>query len=220
MVRHKFEDASWSKSDSYMSMYAYLHKTLVFKSNGENNDICHNMAMALHTSPSSLVYLSDTEIANRLDHWFIEDRCKVALMQHIYAHNPNRPSTGMRRAKFAPDWWSKTDDYKLIYNYVQRALKFQDDRKDNNECHDIAMALYTSPTNLLYLTDTEIASRLYRWYVRDEYKDALMAYIRMRNPTRPATGFKNRPRTVDGCSNGVLAQYWVGRGATEAEPLN
>jgi len=191
-------------------MYTYLHKTLVFKSNGENNDICYNMAMALHCPPSGLLDLSDTEIANRLDHWFIEDRCKVALMDYIYKNNPTRPSTGMPRAKSAPDWWSKTDDYKLIYNYVQRALKFQDDRKDNNECHDIAMALYTSPTNLLYLTDTEIASRLYRWYVRDEYKDALMAYIRMRNPTRPATGFKNRPRTVYACTNGVLAKYWVG----------
>jgi hypothetical protein len=196
-------------------MYTYLHKTLVFKSNGENNDICYNMAMALHTSPSSLLYLSDTEIASRLNYSFIEERCKVALMDYIYTHNPNRPSTGMRRAEFAPVLWSETNDYKLIYNYVQRAFKFQDNEKDNNQCYDIAMALYTSPTNLLYLTDTEIASRLYRGYVHDEYKDVLMAYIRMKNPTRPPTGFKNRPRTVDGCSNGVLAQYWVG-----AEPLN
>jgi len=73
MVRHKFEDASWSKSNSYMYLYAYLHKTLLFKSNGENNDICHNMAMALHCSPLSLLEMSDTEIANRLDYWFIED---------------------------------------------------------------------------------------------------------------------------------------------------
>jgi hypothetical protein len=121
----------------------------------------------------------------------------------------------MRRAKLAPDLWSKTVDYKLIYNYVQRALKFQDNQEDHILCHEIAMALYTTPTNLLYLTDTEIASRLYHWHVDDQYKDALMAYIRMRNPTRPATGFKNRPRTVYACTNGVLAKYWVG-----TEPLN
>ena len=97
----------------------------------------------------------------------------------------------------------QTESHTLMYNYIHKALKFENVQEDNDECYDIAMSLGTSPTNLLYLSDAEIALRLYRWYVDDKYKELLMAYIRMKNPKRPSTGY-----TCD-----VPAQYWVDTGA-------
>ena len=111
----------------------------------------------------------------------------------------------MNRAKFAPNSWSRSETYKLMYNYIHTALEFLDTPEQNDRCHDIAMSLYCSPTELVYLSDEEIAIRLYRWYVDDQYKDSLMAYIRKNNPNRPPIGFKTN----------VLAKYWVG-----TEPLN